>query len=48
MVLWGREGIYLHDMNLRLLYERNDWYIDDMQNGITMWVRDEIKEVCSR
>lgn len=44
----GREGIFLYDINLRLLYERNDWYIDDMQNGITMWVRDEIKEVSSR
>lgn len=43
-----REGIFLYDINLRLLYERNDWYIDDMQDGITIWVRDEIKEVCSR
>lgn len=42
-----RKGILLQDINLRLLYERNDWYIDNMQNGTTMCVRDEIKKVFS-
>lgn len=42
-----RKGVFLQDVNLSLLYECNDWHIDNMQNGTTMWVRDEIKEACS-
>lgn len=42
--VYGTEEIYMQKMILSLLYERGNWYIDDMSDGEAMSVREEIKE----
>lgn len=39
--IYGKDEVYMNDdMTLSLVFERGDWYIDDMRNGDMMSVRE--------